>query len=295
MSSTRTRPSMTRRHFDAIAQAIAGMQGANLRERFARTLVPALQQFNESFDEERFVQVATGGRRVRRRSESFSRISREIGEGLALNEVPSGTGIVSPWYGRIPITDTNDAGPSVTDEVLYTVVELTSGSWFFVGSFNSRRLTNEEQMYVRFDVSQNRHVLSSIYVDNSAASEQEFDFPRATPAQQANSLMVIQRNGLWAFYNSENRRCLVPGEVRNLYRGAIGNPSGVILPIDRIIRWVVTPASDNGDYENLWGDTFPSFTDGGPPIFPETDSTPPYYYTLQRPSYVQQQIDRYLV
>lgn len=88
MSSTRTRPSMTRRHFDAIAQAIAGMQGANLRERFARTLVPALQQFNESFDEERFVQVATGGRRVRRRSESFSRASRELGEGLRVSEAP---------------------------------------------------------------------------------------------------------------------------------------------------------------------------------------------------------------
>lgn len=227
MSSTRTRPSMTRRHFDAIAQAIAGMQGVNIRERFARTLVPALQQFNEYFDEERFVQVATGGRRVRRRS--FSHINHEIYESLSTAGEPS---IVSPRYGRASVTDDN---------------------------------------------------------------EEESNLPRSTPAQQANNLTVVRRNGLWAFASSESQRCLIPVEVNNLCRGSIADPDRVILPIDRVIRWVVIPSSGNANYENLWGDILPSSVDGGPPVLYEANSVPQYYYTLQRPSYIQQQISRYLM
>lgn len=46
--------SLTRQHFDAIAEAIASLGGINIRRKMARLLSPVLARFNSSFDGERF-------------------------------------------------------------------------------------------------------------------------------------------------------------------------------------------------------------------------------------------------
>lgn len=281
MSSTRTRPSMTRRHFDAIAQAIAGMQGANLRERFARTLVPALQQFNESFDEERFVQVATGGRRVRRRSsESFSRASRELGEGIRVSEAQVASNVVTPWYETA-------TRPLPQEEVLHHVDEVAPGLWRFVVDFGQRRLSDTERGYIRFDLSRQRYVLSSIYLDDENTSVEEYNFPRSTEAQEVASITVVRRNGVWAFASAEGQRRLLLEEIDCLRRGSIGNENAVVLPVNHILRWVVRPITGAG-YANLWGESIPLL--GRPTVMYEA-SSPAYYYVTQRPEYIQRQID----
>lgn len=59
------RASMTRQHFEAIATAIRNYPAANLRKKIAKACVPALKQFNPTFNEKRFVEAASVGKRKR--------------------------------------------------------------------------------------------------------------------------------------------------------------------------------------------------------------------------------------
>ena len=50
--------SLTRQHFEAFAEAIKKIGGANLRRKVVSFLIPVFQRFNTEFDEERFREAA---------------------------------------------------------------------------------------------------------------------------------------------------------------------------------------------------------------------------------------------
>lgn len=53
--------SMTRQHFEAIAEAISTIEGDNLRRKVANKLCPVFLRFNSSFDKRKFKEACRVG------------------------------------------------------------------------------------------------------------------------------------------------------------------------------------------------------------------------------------------
>lgn len=60
-TTTRTRASMTRQHFEAIAGAVRTIEGVNIRVEIVEALAPVLTSFNSSFDRDRFSRASGAG------------------------------------------------------------------------------------------------------------------------------------------------------------------------------------------------------------------------------------------
>lgn len=86
------RASMTKRHFDAIAAAVHRISGFNIREEVAEALIPALEQFNRSFDPVRFREAcgvpSTEMGRLAARDQSVQEERRQIQAFQRANPLP---------------------------------------------------------------------------------------------------------------------------------------------------------------------------------------------------------------
>ena len=60
MTLTAKRPQLTKKHFEALATAIAKNMGGNLRKKMAHSISPVLKQLNPAFDEQRFMKACLG-------------------------------------------------------------------------------------------------------------------------------------------------------------------------------------------------------------------------------------------
>ena len=60
MTLTTKRPQLTKKHFEALATAIAKNMGGNLRKKMAHSISPVLKQLNPAFDEQRFMKACLG-------------------------------------------------------------------------------------------------------------------------------------------------------------------------------------------------------------------------------------------
>ena len=261
MTATRTRPSMTRRHFDAIAGAIYAMPGANIRERIARALAPALLQFNDAFDEERFVSVSTGNRRLRPARSRPSSITPPPQE-IVLEEAP-----VSP-------TTLFESTPILAERVIpqgmYRGINLplpgtaqvlqhyplSSGynpmagriSYRFANDFDRRWLTDRELNHTNLRdgrmVIDARHVEANTQELNMIPEPPRDSFRAADAWERSNSYSVCwdSRNGNYRFFFGERERPLFSSEPQFILQD-----DGVLtMPIDRM-EWWATQHNDTGD------------------------------------------------
>ncbi len=66
--------SMSKQHFEAIAEAVATLEGANVRRKVAEKLVPVMQRFSSLFDTERFMIACCGEEPVPAEARPSSRL-----------------------------------------------------------------------------------------------------------------------------------------------------------------------------------------------------------------------------
>lgn len=145
MTRQRSRPVLSRKHFQAISSAVAGMRGGNLRERVARTLVPALREFNPSFNEELFVNQCNGNftRRASRR------IGSVVNEAIPPNAPTLQENLVHNEWSFTPTSNRPTQRPwaSYTDGRLIDIGRNNSSSqWKFRNGVERGRIVSDDEL-----------------------------------------------------------------------------------------------------------------------------------------------------